>query len=191
MMSHTPDPDLRKQAPYAATLRWRKPGYVWIALAWLGVNLVSPSLWGIALMLHADARADHPLFWWALIPVVMMSNGFSLSLLCTQQAIVPRATRRAIGMDYANPAIAATTLMVLLLGSSSGLLPDLAQLVSAWLLHSNSLVMSALSGLVLAALFAVISHLPAAWMLPWLSFTDAPLRADEQRLSGAGRKAIH
>jgi hypothetical protein len=133
----------------------------------------SPTAWGVGAMLGADARCDHPLFWWGLPCSVALANALAIVDLKSRHCLGACRTRRAAGRVYLASALPVTLLLVLLLGWRSGFLADMAPLAMEWMRQPPTSMLSTACAVAASLLFAVGSHVVSAATLPWFVMTMA------------------
>ncbi|KAF1044748.1 MAG: hypothetical protein GAK35_01641 [Herbaspirillum frisingense] len=172
----------RRHAGIAAAqrpaLRWRASWCASKPFIWGAAMATSPTVWAVAAMLGADARCDHPVFWWGLPCAVALANALAISHLKSRHHQGACHTRRAAGRAYFAAALPLTLLLVLLLGWDSGFLADMAPLAMEWMHQGATSLLSTACAVAVSLVFAAGSHLLSAAVLPWLAMTMADADAD-------------
>ncbi|MGJ7546047.1 hypothetical protein [Variovorax sp. LT1R16] len=107
-------------------LRWRGPWWAWQLLAWAIATVTAPTFLIVGCALLINAHSDHPLFWWSLPVIVAIGNATAIVCINQQHHRKPFTHRQTLARRHVVASSLVGAVLFLVVGLTSGFLPDVA-----------------------------------------------------------------
>lgn len=112
------------KTPSPTPLQWRGPWWAWQFLSWAITTVTAPTFLFIGSLLLINSRSDHPLFWWSLLVIVAIGNAAAIMHVNQQHHRKPYTDPSPLAWRYASIGMATNGILFLLVGWTSGFLPE-------------------------------------------------------------------
>ncbi|KDP89173.1 hypothetical protein CF70_011365 [Cupriavidus sp. SK-3] len=155
-------------------LLWRRPWWAWQALSFCMATLAAPTFLTIGVLLMRDARSDHPFFWPSLMVIVALANAVAILRINQLHRRAAFTRRRMLAVRYLSCGMSAGCAMFLILGWSTGALPEMVAPVVGTADASAPGIEVALWSTGIALAFGIASFAHAGVLHAWIGFRHAP-----------------
>ncbi|MDF3839453.1 hypothetical protein P3W85_41935 [Cupriavidus basilensis] len=155
-------------------LQWRSPWWAWQALSWGAATLAAPTFLTVGALLLRDARSDHPFFWPSLMAIVALANAAAILRINHLHQRAAFTRRRELALRYLGAGMWAGCAMFILLGWSTGVLPDMVAPMAGTADAASPAMATVPWSVAITLAFGMASIAHAAVLHAWIAFRYPP-----------------